>query len=115
MMHIPAVVIPACGFIPWASSKLTDIRTLAITAVIVVALIGLVIGFFRGMMKGQPIVALISAGAVAAIAIWMVAGGGAIWGAKQAVGETGSTQTAALLQGATTTAVSVAGGNEGAC
>jgi hypothetical protein len=111
MMHLPAVAIPACGFIPWASSKLTDIRTLAITAVVVVALLGLVIGFFRGMTKGQPLVALFSAGAVAAIAIWLVAGGGAIWGAKQAVGETGSTSTSALVQSAT----SPAANTDGAC
>lgn len=115
MMHLPAVAIPACGFLPWASGKLTDLRTLAITAVVVVALIGLVIAFFRGIMKGQPIVALFSAGAVAVVAIWLVAGGGAIWGAKQAVGETGSTQTSALTQPANSTAPISADSSGGAC
>jgi hypothetical protein len=115
MIHIPAVAIPACGFIPWWHGKVLDLNTLGIDTLKLLALAALIYAFYKGIKAGQTVVALLSAGAVCALALWLGPGGGMGWGATQAVGETGSTQTAALTQPAPAPTTTPAASTGGAC
>lgn len=97
-MHLPAVAIPACGITPWFHTKILDLNTLGVDTLKFLALAALIFAFYRGIKAGQTVVALLSAGAVCALALWLGPGGGMNWGATQVVGETGSKQTSALIQ-----------------
>ena len=109
-MHLPAVTVPACGFIAWANNKVTDLKALGIHTLEFLVIVALLYAFWRGIKSGTVLVALVTAGAVCAIALWLGPGGGMNWGATQAVGETGSTPTSALVQPATPAAASTNGG-----
>lgn len=113
MMHVPAVAIPACGITPWFHTKILDLNTLGVDLLKFLALAALIYAFYRGIKAGQTVVALLSAGAVCALALWLGPGGGMNWGATQVVGETGSTQTSALVRPAASPAATT--GSSGAC
>jgi hypothetical protein len=114
-MHIPAVAIPACGLVPWWHGKVIDLTTLGWDTLKLLALLGLLYALYRGIKAGQAAVALLTAGALAAFALWLGPGGGMTWGASQIVGETHSTQTSALVQPAPATAPAVSTEGGGAC
>lgn len=109
------VVIPACGLTPWVHNKVLDLNTLGVDILKFLALGALIYAFYRGIKAGQTVVALLSAGAVCALALWLGPGGGMNWGATQVVGETGSKQTSALIQPAASTTPAASTDNSGAC
>lgn len=96
MIHIPAVVLPACGIVPFGHGLIADLTLLGKEAVglLIIGMIGW--GLWKGVRAGHAGPAIVGALVVGSLATWVVASG-TLWGANQVAGTTHSSQVSALI------------------
>jgi hypothetical protein len=85
--------LASCGFIPWLTTKMSEVQTLIHGSAWVVAIALVLIA----AAKFRTLVAIGSAAVVGSLIVWLVVGGGIQWGANQTIGETGGSANAAVV------------------